>query len=57
MGWREDTAGKAEWRGVGGNILFPLMGEEYLRNRVVGMVGGKDVEVDCTCGGGGTAGH
>jgi hypothetical protein len=32
------------WRGVVGKIRYSLMGEEYLGNRVVGMVGGKDGE-------------
>jgi hypothetical protein len=46
VGWRGGTAGKVGWRGVVGKISFPLMGEEYLRNRVVGtrMVGGEDGE-------------
>jgi hypothetical protein len=44
VGWRGGTAGKVGWRGVVGKIRFPLMGEEYLRNRVVGMVGGEDGE-------------
>jgi hypothetical protein len=44
VGWRGGTAGKVGWRGVVGKIRFPLMGEEYLRNRFVGMMGGEDGE-------------
>ncbi len=40
----EGSAGEVGWRGVAGKIRFPLMGEEYLRNRVLGMVGGEDGE-------------
>jgi hypothetical protein len=52
VGWRRDAAGEVAWRGVVGKIRFPLMGEDYLRDRVVG-----GWEVDGGCGGGGTAGQ
>jgi hypothetical protein len=42
--WNGGMAGKVGWRGVVGKIRFPLMGEEYLRNRVAGMVSGEDGE-------------
>jgi hypothetical protein len=43
--WKRGAAGGAEWRGVVGKVRFPLMREEYLRNRVMmGMVGGEDGE-------------
>ncbi len=32
------------WRGVLGKVRFPQMGEAYLKNRVVGLVGGEDGE-------------
>ncbi len=38
------SAGKVGWRGVAEKVRFPLMGDEYLANRVVGMVGGEDGE-------------
>ncbi len=38
VGWKGGTAGNVGWRGVVGKIRFPLIGEEYLRNRVAGMV-------------------
>ncbi len=41
---KEVTAGKVGLRDVVGKIRFPLMGEEYLRNQVVGMVGEEDGE-------------
>ncbi len=44
VGWKGGTAGMVGWRAVVGRILFLLMGEEYLRNRVAGMVGGEDGE-------------
>jgi hypothetical protein len=44
VGWKGGVAGKAGWRGVVEKIRFPLMGEEYLRNRVAGMLGGEDAE-------------
>ena len=40
VGWRGGTTGKVAWRGVVGKIRFPLMGEEFLMNRLAGMVGG-----------------
>jgi hypothetical protein len=59
--WKRDTVGKVGWRGVVGKIRFPLMGEEYLRNRVVGMVGSREdgewmVDVVAEAGQGGATG-
>ena len=44
VAWKRGAAGEAGWRGVVGKVRFPLMGEEYLGDRVVGMVGGEDGE-------------
>jgi hypothetical protein len=44
VGWKWGAAGTVGWRGVVGKIRFPLMREEYLRDRVAGMVGGEDGE-------------
>ena len=44
VGWKEGKECQVGWRGLVGKIRFPLMGEKYLTNRVVGMVGRKDGE-------------
>jgi hypothetical protein len=46
VGWMKGAAARGEvgWCGIVGKVRFPLMGEEYLRNRVVGMVGWEDEE-------------
>ena len=44
VAWKRGAAGEAGWRGVVEKVRFPLMGEEYLGDRVVGMVGGEDGE-------------
>jgi hypothetical protein len=44
VAWKRGAAGEAGWRGVVGKVRFPLMGEEYLGDRVVGRVGGEDGE-------------
>ncbi len=41
VGWKDGAAGKVGWRGVVGKIRFPLMGEKYLTNQVVGMGAGR----------------
>jgi hypothetical protein len=42
--WMRGEAREAARRGVAGMVRFPLMGEEYLATRVVGMAGGEDAE-------------
>ena len=42
--WRGAGEGQARGRGLLGKIRFPLMEEEYLRSRVVGMAPAEDAE-------------
>jgi hypothetical protein len=44
VGWMRSAGRVVQWRGVAEKIRFPLMKEEYLRNRVAGMVDGEDGE-------------
>ena len=38
VGWMRGESGKVGWRGVVGKIRFPLMEEDYLGSRVLGMM-------------------
>ena len=44
VGWMKGPVGMAGGRSVLGKVRFPLMGADYLGNRVVGMLGEEDCE-------------